>query len=112
MCISVHRLDGTDIVYIAVAVQVQIRQHIRTAIEHSLKLHDAPRLRKSGGYGSQFQALVVILHSLRGNDSGRGGLLVIRSCYRIGRGSCGRRRFRGYGLNYGPTTCHQARDDP
>lgn len=55
VCITVHGLQHTQIIYITVTVQIQVRQHVIRVIQQRLKLLYSSGLRKSSTYRLQVQ---------------------------------------------------------
>lgn len=51
----------TQIIYIAVAVQVQVRDHVRRVVQDALEFLDRGRLRECGGHCLEVQHLRDIL---------------------------------------------------
>ncbi len=85
VCITLHRFQYAQVIYITITVQVQVTQHIRRVIQQVLKVLHRIRLCKSSADGLQIQIEGDVLTNCR-NGGLSDGLHFL---------GCNRRRING-----------------
>ncbi len=83
--ITLHRFQYAQVIYITIAVQVQVAQHIRRVIQQVLKFLHRIRLRKSSADGLQVQIKGYVLTNCRNGSLGDGLHFLGRNRRRINR---------------------------
>lgn len=81
--ITLHRFQYAQIIYITVAVQVQVTQHIRRVIQQVFKFLHRIRLCKSSADGLQVQIKGYILTDSRNGSLGDGLHFLSRNSCRV-----------------------------